>query len=296
MGTNQGTGNIHFQEALAYMARRNLQPRPTRNTRMRPRIAPNGNPAADGAIAPETGAKAGEDSRNSVTERIFPGHRHGQAPPETVDRNHDAEGDYELFREMLALENFEWLEEALFQERHGFLFDQFYFNVNIIINIGAFCGVVISPHFMADPAYLEILGGLHPPTDGNRDTILRHLGAFLSPPMVAERVVDFSASLYTPSGSYDAGADSERSRQGYSDGILNLTNHTYEQTKAVADGFGVSEGATVALTRDLTKRGLGDFVRNGPDTLKAAPGGMYERLREYANAEPMYGAAVLPGM
>lgn len=217
-----------------------------------------------------------------------------QAATDTNDNGGLSSPDFyaQMYRDGKALDVNQWVQDNLYNlDRAGVMSNQYQLNVNLVVNIGASGGQNVPQNFMSDAAYLSANGNASPLAGAtDRNSFFQGVQNFLSPQNVADRTVDFAASLY--SGGNNPAVDSLDSRQSYADGVRSMVDRSFNQTTNRAGNINQDAWSNLNQTRSLIDAGLNDFVQNGLDANKNAPGGLYDQLRDYAaSGRTAYGPA-----
>ena len=111
--------------------------------------------------------------------------------------------------------------------------------------------------------------------------MLTRLQEYFSPENTARRILDVATSFFSLSSAYRAGGDSETARQQFADFIGGAIETGFSQARNLLGEMPDNVVTGIDKTHSLVFSGLNDFVKNGIDAEKAAPGGVFEKIAAY---------------
>jgi len=110
---------------------------------------------------------------------------------------------------------------------------------------------------------------------------LTALQEYFSPENTARRILDVATSFFSLSEVFKAEGESEASRQKFADFIGGAISEGFRQAKAILGELPEDVKAGIDKTNSLVFAGLDDFVKNGIDPEKTAPGGVFDKIAAY---------------
>lgn len=143
--------------------------------------------------------------------------------------------------------------------------------------------------------FLQVLSGnepvdpfaQQPSNDGSTPTIdkpadpIKVMLDFFSPQKTAERILNHALSYFPKSSHYEHLGNSLEGRNAYSQFIGGAIQQGFDEAQEILGDIPEPIQADVDKTHELVFNGLDDFVKNGLDPEKAAPGGVYDRIQSY---------------
>ncbi|HNX76315.1 MAG TPA: DUF5610 domain-containing protein [Candidatus Rifleibacterium sp.] len=111
--------------------------------------------------------------------------------------------------------------------------------------------------------------------------MLTKLQEYFSPENTARRILDVATSFFSMSSAFRAGGDSESTRQQFADFIGGAIETGFSQARNLLGEMPDNVVTGIDKTHSLVFSGLNDFVKNGIDAEKAAPGGVLEKIAAY---------------
>ncbi|MFZ2957386.1 MAG: DUF5610 domain-containing protein [Candidatus Ozemobacteraceae bacterium] len=117
-------------------------------------------------------------------------------------------------------------------------------------------------------------------SSGTTDS-LTQLQDYFSPEKTAERILDVAMSFFPVSETGQTMGDTVEGRQKFSDFIGAAIDEGFNQARGRLGSLPDDVSAGVDKTHSLVVAGLEDFVKNGVNPEKLAPGGVMEKIAAY---------------
>ncbi len=115
----------------------------------------------------------------------------------------------------------------------------------------------------------------------SQDDALTNLQEYFSPENTAQRILDMATSFFPLSKIGQAEGNTEAARQSFSEFIGAAINAGFQSAHNILGDLPEDIVAGIDKTHSLVFSGLEDFVKNGLDSEKSQPGGVYDRITAY---------------
>lgn len=117
--------------------------------------------------------------------------------------------------------------------------------------------------------------------EGEEAGMLDKLNDYFSPEKTAGRILDFALSFFPQSSMFEQGGDTEDARQSFADFIGSAIQKGFDEAGAALGKLPDKVQDGVDNTHDIVFKGLDDFIKNGLQSQKDEPGGMYESIQSF---------------
>ena len=112
------------------------------------------------------------------------------------------------------------------------------------------------------------------------DDFLAKMKDYFSPEKTAERIVDFAAAFFPSSRSFKANGDTEEARGEFAETMRQAIQKGFDQALGVLGKTPKAVRDDIDRTRELTFKGIDDFVKNGLNRQKGEDG-LYAALEQW---------------
>ncbi|HNV71837.1 MAG TPA: DUF5610 domain-containing protein [Candidatus Ozemobacteraceae bacterium] len=137
------------------------------------------------------------------------------------------------------------------------------------------------PVVLADPTAQPEAGASEDLNSTTSADALSALQEYFSPEKTAERILDVALSFFGVSETQAASGNTPASRQTFADFIGKAIEEGFTQARSLLGQLPEAVETGVSKTHSLVFDGLADFVQNGINPEKLAPGGVMEKIARY---------------